>query len=96
MELKVPVSPVYPINRPQQKWVGDSPSELQCAIFAGQDMVASISGDGTYDLRYLQHYVTDFPTMQAAKAAAPEFAREVLSRLRGLIEEQVVELDEDV
>lgn len=95
MELKVPVSPVYPINRPQQKWVGDSPSVLQRATFAGQDMVAIMSEAGTFELRYLQHFVTEFPTMQAAKAAAPEFAREVLARLQRLIQDHEVEPNED-
>lgn len=68
----------------QTRW-GDTPDILQAAKFAGQEMLAITDDAGAFDLTYLGFEAKGFVTMDAAKAAAPEFARKVLARLASLI-----------
>jgi len=58
---------------------------MQTALFAGQEMMAITDDAGAFDLDYLGHIASGFATIEAAKAAAPVFARSVLERLRNLI-----------
>ncbi|KVP39977.1 hypothetical protein [Burkholderia ubonensis] len=72
---------------PQQRWhgqVGDE-SILQTARFAGQEMMAITDDAGGFELHYLNFKASGFPSMTAAKQAAPEFAKRVLSRLSDMI-----------
>jgi len=46
MQIKVREGEVFPLNRPQQVWWGDSPEVMQIARFAGQEMMA-ITDDAT-------------------------------------------------
>lgn len=74
------------MSAPQQKWHGDNPSVAQYARFAGQDMAAITDDAGAFDLLYLGFVTGGFPTIDAAKDAAPQFARRVLSHLSSLID----------
>lgn len=42
---------------------------------------------GAFELDYLGHIGSGFASIEDAKAAAPEFARAVLERLRNLIQD---------
>lgn len=68
-------------NAPQQKWQGDK--FLQTAIFAGQVMQLGECEDGTigFELLYLGFKSNQFPTIEAAKLAAPKFAINVLKNM---------------
>lgn len=70
---------------PQQRWIGDKPEILQRASFAGHEMIAITDDAGAFDLHYLGFQTGGFRTIEAAKTAAPEFARKVLSRMRDMI-----------
>lgn len=78
---------MFPLNRPQQVWWGDSPEVMQIARFAGQEMIAITDDSGGFELDYLGHIATRFASIEDAKSAAPEFARAVLERLRSLIQD---------
>lgn len=71
---------------PQQDWHGDNPAVAQYARFAGQDMTAITDDAGAFELLYLGFVTGGFPTIDAAKAAAPLFARRVLAHLSNLID----------
>jgi hypothetical protein len=65
---------------------GIAPDILQTASFAGQSLMAIRDDDlGYFDLHYLGFKTKGFKSMEAAKAAAPAFAREVLLRMSELI-----------
>jgi hypothetical protein len=87
MEIKVREGSVFPLNRPQQVWLGDNPEVMQIAIFGGQEMMASTDDAGAFELDYLGHIGCGFASIEDAKSAAPEFARAVLDRLRNLIQD---------
>ena len=88
IEFKVREGDVFPLNRPQQVWYGTDPHLMQTARFAGQEMLAITDDAGAFELDYLGHIAGGFPSIDDAKAAAPEFARAVLSRLHTLIQDQ--------
>ncbi|MGA4422878.1 hypothetical protein ACI2UY_22320 [Ralstonia nicotianae] len=71
---------------PQQQWHGDSPAIAQYAHFGGQDMTAITDDAGAFELLYLGFVTGGFPTIEAAKAAAPEFARRVFAHMSSLID----------
>ncbi|MFA1025794.1 MULTISPECIES: hypothetical protein [Pseudomonas syringae group] len=48
-------------------------------------MMAISDDAGAFELDYLGHIGSGFASIDDAKAAAPEFARAVLERLRNLI-----------
>ncbi|MFA1013226.1 MULTISPECIES: hypothetical protein [Pseudomonas syringae group] len=48
-------------------------------------MMAISDDAGAFELDYLNHIGSGFASIDDAKAAAPEFARAVLERLRNLI-----------
>lgn len=87
MKIKVRDGDVFPLNRAQQIWWGDSPEVMQIALFAGQEMMATTDDAGWVELDYMGHIGSGFSSMVDAKAAAPEFARAVLERLRNRIED---------
>lgn len=87
MEIKARGGSVFPLNRPQQVWYGDTPQVMQTARFAGQEMMAITDDAGAFELDYLGHIGSGFASIEDAKAAAPEFARAVLERLRNLIQD---------
>lgn len=87
MQIKEREGDVFPLNRPQQVWWGDSPEVMQVARFAGQEMMAISDDAGAFELDYLGHIGSGFACIEDAKAAAPEFARAVLERLRNLIQD---------
>ncbi|WP_442447074.1 hypothetical protein [Pseudomonas sp. NCHU5208] len=89
IEFKAREGDVFPLNRPQQVWYGSDPHLMQTARFAGQEMLAITDDAGAFDLDYMGHTAGGFPTIEAAKEAAPEFARAVLSRLLTLITDHV-------
>ncbi|KWA83982.1 hypothetical protein WL29_21695 [Burkholderia ubonensis] len=73
---------------PQQKWhkpEGDDGALLQTARFAGQEMMAITDDAGGFELHYLNFKADGFPSIEAAKLAAPEFAKRVLARLSDMI-----------
>lgn len=72
---------------PPLQWVdarGDG-SLMQVCRVSGQEMMAITDDAGSFDLHYLHFKTGGFASMAAAKQAAPEFARKVLSRLIELI-----------
>lgn len=87
MDIKVREGSVFPLNRPQQIWYGDKPQVMQTARFAGQEMVAITDDAGAFELDYMGHIGSGFSSIEDAKAAAPDFARTVLERLRTLIQD---------
>jgi len=87
MQIKVREGEVFPLNRPQQVWWGDSPEVMQIARFAGQEMMAITDDAGAFELDYLGHIASSYTSIEEAKTAAPEFARAVLDRLRNLIQD---------
>lgn len=72
------------MSAPQKQWRGDRPDISQTAQFAGQTMMAITDDAGAFDLLYLGYETRGFATIEAAKAAAPEFARLVLTRMIAL------------
>ncbi|MGF6755260.1 hypothetical protein [Paraburkholderia sp. GAS42] len=62
---------------PQQQWYGESSAVSQTALFAGNDMHAQAERVGKFALLYLGYKTGGFATIEAAKAAAPEFAKRV-------------------
>ncbi|WP_199028850.1 hypothetical protein [Ralstonia sp. ASV6] len=75
-------------NAPQQRWVdpnGGDGRVIQMARFGGQEMMAITDDGGAFDLHFLHFKTGGFPTIEAAKQAAPEFARRVLARLAEMI-----------
>lgn len=87
MQIKVREGDVYPLNRSQQVWWGDSPAVMQVSLFAGQEMMAITDDAGAFELDCLGHIGSGFASIEDAKTAAPEFARAVLERLRNLIQD---------
>lgn len=71
---------------PQQRWHGDNPEVAQFARFAGQDMTAITDDAGAFVLTYLGYQTGGFQSIEAAKSAAPEFARQVLAHMSNLID----------
>lgn len=78
------------LTRPQMVWVSQhSGGVLDSAVFAGQELIAITDDAGGFDVTYLGFQACGFPTMEAAKAAAPEFARQVLARMSKMISDGV-------
>nr|WP_234288219.1 hypothetical protein [Pseudomonas fluorescens] len=50
MQIKVREGGVFPLNRSQQVWWGDSPEMMQVARFAGHEMMAIADDAGAFDL----------------------------------------------
>lgn len=68
----------------QHAWEGCN--EIQFSQFGGQDMLAITNDQEGFVLTYLGMTTTSpFPTMDAAKKAAPEFASSVLNYLQEMI-----------
>ncbi|WP_434113524.1 hypothetical protein [Paraburkholderia caffeinilytica] len=72
-------------EQPQQEWFGDSAPGLYTALFAGNDMSLQHERDGHFHLYYPGYAAHDFASAEAAKKAAPEFARRVLARPSDMI-----------
>jgi len=77
------------LNAPQQVWRGEQ-GELITALFAGKQMWVAVSSRGeaeaeTFQLNYLDFKSEPLPSLQAAKQAAPAFARAVLEYMQSLI-----------
>lgn len=74
---------------PQQRWSSGARNEtkgvLEIAYFAGQELMAITDDAGGFRLRYLNFSTAGFDSMDAAKQAAPAFARRVLDRMRSMI-----------
>ncbi|WP_240691006.1 hypothetical protein [Burkholderia cepacia] len=88
MNLEIDDSGKVAFNGPQQRWVdpnGDDGSVLQVARFGGQEMMAITDDAGAFDLHFLHFKTGGFPSIDAAKQAAPEFARRVFARLTVMI-----------
>lgn len=66
---------------PQQQWHGEHSAMSQTALFADNDMHAQLEHAGKFALLYLGYKTEGFATIEAAKVAAPEFARRVLARM---------------
>lgn len=66
----------------QQVWHGDT--VMQTCRFAGQEMIAVLHDERGILLWFLG-FEKVFRSMDDAKAAAPEFARQVLSRMAEMI-----------
>lgn len=74
---------------PSLRWVdstGDG-SIMQICRIAGQKMMAITDDAGGFDLLYLNFKTGGFATMEAAKQAAPEFARRVLRQMIEMVTE---------
>ena len=69
-------------NASQQRWIED---DLPRAIFAGHIMMAIPNERKGYVLQYLDYESEEFDSLQAAKLAAPAFAKAVLQKMQGLI-----------
>lgn len=74
------------LARPQMVWLSlHSGGVMETALFAGHEVIAITDDAGGFDLTYLGFEACGFPTMEAAKAAAPEFAQQVLARMSKMI-----------
>jgi hypothetical protein len=73
------------MDLPQQQWHGEDPAVSQTALFAGNDMHAQAERAGKFALLYLGYKTGGFTTIDAAKTAAPEFARRVLAHMSDAI-----------
>ena len=71
----------------QQRWGSRNETKgvLEVAYFAGQELMVLKDDAGGFRLRYLNFSTAGFDSMDAAKQAAPAFARRVLDRMRGMI-----------
>ena len=88
MEISVSAAGKLGIGIPQQRWTdgnGGDASLMQISRFAGQEMMAITDDQRGFELLYLGFKGTGFATMDAAKKAAPEFARSVLGRMTLLV-----------
>jgi hypothetical protein len=87
-------------KREERTWnvsVPGDPNVFQSTIFAGEQMIAYGTEDDDIDdngkvivsapftLSYCGFKAVDFATMEEAKAAAPDFAREVLKLMLAMI-----------
>jgi hypothetical protein len=86
MKITAAASFLEVLQLPAQDWQGDQPEVMQHARFAGHDLMAIADKAHAFDLRYLNFQTGGFPTMKAAKAAAPEFARKVLALMAAHIQ----------
>lgn len=88
MDIKITAAGKLSLTVPQQGWsdgnAGD-PAAMQVARFAGQEMMVITDNAKAFDLRFMGYQTGGFATMEAAKAAAPEFARKVFDRLVKMI-----------
>jgi hypothetical protein len=76
---------VFITKATQQQWTDD---EISTAVFAGQIMYIFETEDNSskYELDYLGFKTKNhYSSIQAAKLAAPDFARTVLEHMRLLI-----------
>jgi hypothetical protein len=90
MEIRLSTAGAWKLEAPQMKWQGEEPELYVSAQFAGEELRAhkdESTDDGTFRLVYLSFEATGFPSMQVAKAAAPEFAKTVLARMSEMIDE---------
>lgn len=88
MKLEVNGGGKVAFGIPPMNWVdpkGDG-SVIQFCRVAGQEMMAITDDAGKFDLHYLNFKTSGFITMEAAKQAAPEFARLVLRHMIELSE----------
>ncbi|MCK4120410.1 hypothetical protein ACI2UK_24435 [Ralstonia nicotianae] len=88
MNIEMSGSGKVAFNGTQQRWVDTNGGDgriMQIAMFAGQEMTAIADDAGGFDLRFLNFKSGGFPTMEAAKQAAPDFARRVFARLIEMI-----------
>lgn len=83
-------------ERPRLWRISDTghPDVLQSTVFAGENLIAygvedddadELTVTGPFTLSYFGFKATDFTTMEEAKAAAPDFAREVLRKMIEMI-----------
>lgn len=79
-------SDIHPLRRRQFHW-NKQDEGLEIATFAGKEMMICINDDGaTYQLTYLDMAHPDkFPSIEAAKEAASDFARAVLLTMLEII-----------
>ncbi|QMI49984.1 hypothetical protein [Burkholderia sp. MBR-1] len=88
MDLDIDGGGKIAFNAPQQRWIdpnGGDGSMMQTARFGGQEMMAVTDDAGAFDLHFLHFKTGGFPSIEAAKQAAPEFARRVFARLTAMI-----------
>lgn len=70
-----------PADEEAYKWKSEDGSRHQTAYIARQEMVATLLDNGKVELSYLRFVADHFTDMDSAKAAAPAFARAVLTDL---------------
>lgn len=89
MNIEVGADGKVAFDTPQQRWNtglnGEYKGVLETAHFAGQRLTVSTDGMGGFNLHYQGFKADGFRTMDAARQAAPEFARRVLARMSEMI-----------
>lgn len=83
MKLEIDGGGKVAFGIPPLQWVnsrGDG-SIMQICRVSGQEMMALTDDAGGFDLHYLHFKTGGFTTMESAKQAAPEFARQALAQL---------------
>lgn len=77
------------LDAAQERWSagreGKAAGVIETSLFAGQRLIAITDDKGRFDLLYLGFTATGFDSMDAAKRAAPEFARRVLALMSEMI-----------
>ncbi len=89
MDVLIGAGGKFLLEAPQQVWRSkDEEDSLFVAVFAGKPMMIMEGGEDEqsgFELYYLDFKSTKFSTKEAAKLAAPAFARAVLEHMIGLI-----------
>jgi len=81
MDIELYGSSQQLMDLPQQRWYGENSAVSQTALFADNDMSAQAERAGKFARFYLGYKTEGFASIEAAKAAAPEFARRVLAQM---------------
>lgn len=71
----------------QHPWYGEDPERIQFNTHYSQGVTAEKNSEGTFRLVYLNYVTEGYSSMEEAKAAAPDFVRAVLDRLRNSIKD---------
>lgn len=86
IQMKIEVTHARRVAFDSKQQIWDGCDKIQFAQFGGQEMLVITNEKEGFVLTYLGMTTTSpFPTMDAAKKAAPEFASSVLNYLQEML-----------